>query len=35
VEVFEIVDPVDYWIYDQVTAILSGNPGKSRVDQIL
>ena len=35
VEVFEITDPGDYWIYDQVTAILGGPPAKSLVDQIL
>lgn len=35
VEVFEISDPGDYWIYDQVTAVLGGPPAKSLVEQIL
>jgi hypothetical protein len=35
VEVFEINDPGDYWIYDQVASILGGPPSASLVDQIL
>ena len=35
VEVFEVSNTADYWVYDQVTALLGGPPAKSLVDQIL
>jgi hypothetical protein len=35
VDVFDVRNPADYWVYDQVTAVLGGPPAKSLIDQIL